>query len=189
LITKYNALFEGQWAWSSTPGSCYLAPMLVRAAAHEDLPDLVDFVVEEAFEAEGRQLDRDQVQQAVTAALENPHLAQYWVLQEPTGRVVGAIAAVTEWSDWRNAAYWWIQFVFLLPEVRGRGHLLVLVAELERIAQAQGAPELRLYVHPDNARAIRAYEKLGFAPSPYRVMTKALAPADGPAPDARSRQR
>jgi ribosomal protein S18 acetylase RimI-like enzyme len=148
---------------------------VIRPATLDDLATLVDFVVAEAREAEDRPLDRDQVSQAVRAALENPHLARYWLLEGGGGEVDGAIAAVTEWSDWRNAAYWWIQFVFLRPEARGRGHLESLVGELERVARSLGAPELRLYVHPDNARAIRAYEKLGFAPSPYRVMTKPFA--------------
>ena len=35
---------------------------------------------------------------------------------------------------------------------------------------AEAAVELRLYVHPTNAHALRAYEKLGFVPLPYVMM-------------------
>ena len=42
-------------------------------------------------------------------------------------------------------------------------------------ASAAAAPELRLYVHPDNARAIRAYERLGFTMSGYRIMSQPVA--------------
>jgi len=146
----------------------------VREASRGDVQQLVDFTVAEAAEAEGRQLDHSLVERAVTASIDDPHLARYWIVESPDRQIVGAIAVVSEWSDWRNTAYWWIQFVFLLPEVRGRALLSKLTSELERIGRLHGVPELRLYVHPQNARAIRAYQKLGFVRSPYRIMAKEL---------------
>ena len=41
-----------------------------------------------------------------------------------------------------------------------------VVEEMER----QGGLELRLYVHQDNKRAIRAYTKAWFKPSLYEIM-------------------
>lgn len=155
----------------------------MRRASARDIARLVDFVLAEAREAEDRPLDRAAVTQAVTAAIEDPALARYWVLADRQDeRLLGAIAASTEWSDWQNASYWWISFVYLAPEARGRGLLSALIGAVEAVAGAERAPELRLYVHPGNARAIRAYEKLGFSDIPYRFMRKPLARAEAASP-------
>jgi GNAT superfamily N-acetyltransferase len=143
--------------------------MPVRVALSSDTPTLVDYVIAEAREAEGREVARETVTAAVGAALADPALMRYWVAEEGAAPI-GAIAITREWSDWRNAAYWWIQFVFVVPEQRGRGLLRALVDHVRAAAAAEGAAEVRLYVHPSNARAIRAYEKLGFEPLPYRMM-------------------
>ena len=48
------------------------------------------------------------------------------------------------------------------PEMIGRGHGTALIrAHVERLF-AEGAPAVGTDPHPDNARAIRAYEKAGF---------------------------
>jgi ribosomal protein S18 acetylase RimI-like enzyme len=143
--------------------------MIIRDATAADAPTLVDYVIAEAREAEGRTLERATVEGSVRAALADPSLARYWIA-EISGARIGAVAVTREWSDWRNAAYWYIQFVFIVPEQRGRGVLGELVGHVLDAASREGAPELRLYVHPANARAIRAYQKLGFAPLPYLMM-------------------
>lgn len=135
---------------------------------------MVDFVLAEARDSEDRSLDRPSVTLAVTAAIENPSLTRYWVLADRQEQLLGAVGVTTEWSEWQNGNYWWISFVFLAPEARGRGLLQPLIREVEAAARLDRAPELRLYVHPDNARAIRAYEKLGFSDMVYRFMGKPL---------------
>jgi len=152
----------------------------VRAATEADIPALVDMIVAEAREAEDIAVDREVVTAAVIAAFRNPVLARYWVLSE-AGAPVGAIAAVREWSDWKNAAYWWIQLVYLMPAARGRGLLARLIDRVKSEARADGAPELRLYVHRDNARAIHAYHRIGFTPRPYQILAQRLDPAEPPA--------
>ncbi len=146
----------------------------VRDATDHDLPALVQLVVAEGREAEARTLEPDVVTAAVTAALRDPTLARYWLAVDD-GAPLGAIGVVREWSDWQNAAYWWIQFLFVVEQARGRGLSGTLVDHVKRAASRAGAPELRLYVHPDNTRAIRAYERLGFTASAYRIMTQPIA--------------
>jgi ribosomal protein S18 acetylase RimI-like enzyme len=147
-----------------------MADVQIRDAGAPDAGVLVDMVCAEAHVAEGRVTGADVVAAAVDAALRDPLLARYWIA-EVEGSPVGAIAVVREWSDWNNAAYWWIQFVYVVPEHRGGVVVRALVDHVRAEAQRAGAPELRLYVHGDNARAIRAYEKLGFARLPYVSMT------------------
>jgi ribosomal protein S18 acetylase RimI-like enzyme len=149
----------------------------VREAGAADAAVLVEMVCEEAREAareaEGRVTGVEVVRGAVEAALRDPLLARYWIA-EVEGIAVGAIAVVREWSDWNNAAYWWIQFVFVAAEHRGGVVVRALVEHVREEAKRAGAPEVRLYVHGENARAIRAYEKLGFARLPYVAMTLRL---------------
>jgi ribosomal protein S18 acetylase RimI-like enzyme len=154
--------------------------MRIRDAVAADIPTLVDFVVAEAREAQQLALDPTIATKSVSAAFDDRSLARYWILNDNSP--VGSIAVVREWSDWNNAAYWWIQFVYLVPAARGRGLLARLVAHVSQLAAAAKAPELRLYVHHDNARAIRAYEKLGFQALSYRIMSlrpAAVTTADG----------
>jgi len=153
-----------------------MSDVVVRDATELDLPALVAMVIAEGREAEARELAPEVVTAAITAALRDPALARYWLVVDGDA-ALGAISIVREWSDWRNAAYWWIQFVFVVPAARGRGLLGRLLDDVKRAASAAGAPELRLYVHPGNARAIRAYERLGFAASDYRIMVQPIAPA------------
>jgi GNAT superfamily N-acetyltransferase len=154
--------------------------MRVRDATEHDVPALVDFIVAEGREAEGRTLDPGVVTAAVTAAIRDPALARYWLAADGD-RVRGAIGVVREWSDWRNTAYWWIQFVFVEPQARGQGLFDRLLDAVTSAAAVAAAPELRLYVHGDNARAIRAYHRLGFSASPYRMMVRPVVPGSAPA--------
>jgi ribosomal protein S18 acetylase RimI-like enzyme len=146
---------------------------MLREATSADIPILVGFVVEEAREAQDLNLDPAMVAKSVGAMFDDPTLGRYWVA-ETGGDVVGAIAVVREWSDWRNAAYWWIQFVYVRPAARGTGIVDSLVDHVRALASA--SPEVRLYVHHENARAIRAYERLGFRTLPYRIMGIAPKP-------------
>lgn len=157
------------------------ASLRVRDAGEEDIPALVEMIMAEAREAEGRALDPAVVTAAVTAALRDPTLARTWLLCDGDERL-GAIAALREWSDWRNAAYWWIQFAYLVPAARGRGLFAVLLDRVVAEARAAGAPELRLYVHRDNQRAIRAYQRVGFETRPHLIMAQELAAAPAGAP-------
>lgn len=159
-----------------------MSQLQVRDATTDDTAALVEFVLAEAREAEARVLDAGTVAAAVTAGLRDPALARYWLIVD-NDTALGAISVVREWSDWRNTAYWWIQFAFIVPAARGQGLLAQLVDEVRRTAAAVAVPELRLYVHPGNARAIRAYERIGFLASDYRMMTLAIAPG-GPAATA-----
>lgn len=152
--------------------------MRVRDATIADVSVLVGFLVEEAREAQGLALDEAAANRAITAVFDDRALARYWVLVDEVGAAAGAIAVTREWSDWNAASYWWIQFAYLAPPARGRGLLARLIDHVSALAHAAGAPELRLYVHPENQRAVRAYDRLGFENLPYRIMSR--RPSAGP---------
>ena len=64
--------------------------------------------------------------------------------------------------------------VFLKPEFRGRGLMKRLVDAVKTAAKNEHAKELRLYVHRDNHRAIKAYQRDGFVASQYDIMSMKL---------------
>lgn len=61
--------------------------------------------------------------------------------------------------------------MFIEPNSRGRGLIRRMLEEVRKEAVSAKALELRLYVHRENSAAIRAYQKNGFSPSDYEIMT------------------
>ena len=103
----------------------------------------------------------------------------FQVVAETGGRLVGTCVSFVR--DGRA----WLAAVYLSPEARGRGLLGELVQRCADWARAQGAPELVLEVHEDNARARTAYARLGFAetgttrpyaPDPSRLELEMVRP-------------
>ena len=134
----------------------------VRNAKLDDLDNLVEFVIAEANEAEGIIKSSEIVLNGIKAGLVNPDIARYWIIENENGNPFGNVSVVKEWSDWNCAFYWWIQSMFLLPNYRGIGLMEALLKEVKLAVENENAIELRLYVHKDNDRAIKAYKKVGF---------------------------
>lgn len=144
--------------------------MKVRRATREDLPQLVAFTTAEAQEAEGRIEVLESVEEGIRMALQDDSIAMYWMLVDELDVPIGSVSALREWSDWNAGFYWWIQSMYITPNQRGRGYMsLLLKAVVDEMIRHKGL-ELRLYVHKDNRRAIRAYEKASFERSPYEIM-------------------
>ena len=57
----------------------------------------------------------------------------------------------------------YLGFMYVLPEHRGKGINQKIMEELKLWVRSQNITELRLEVYQDNASAIKAYEKIGFA--------------------------
>jgi len=146
----------------------------VRRASMADLATLVELTEQEALEAEGRPPASTRVRQGVEAGLGSEARARYWVVVDGADRVAGAASITTEWSDWNAAPYWWVQSCYVRPEARGTGVLELLLDAIADEARRDGAPELRLYVHEDNARAVAAYRKRGFVATPYLMLARTL---------------
>ena len=146
-----------------------------RIAHFDDLDTLVSFALHEAEDAEGITLTFDIVRVGIQDALENPDIARYWTLVDSDGNVVGNISVLKEWSNWKAGFYWWIQSVYIRPEHRGRNGLKALMDKVKETAIGENALEIRLYVHQDNHRARRAYQRSGFTEAPYVIMAMDLS--------------
>ncbi len=145
--------------------------MEVRKADLSDLPDLIEFTVEEAREAENIVKIPETLERGISAALNDSSIATYWVLVDEHDCPCGNVSAVKEWSDWNAGYYWWIQSMYIKPEFRGQGLMAKLINAVEDEMSRKGGLELRIYVHKNNAIAKRAYEKIGFNDSNYKMMS------------------
>jgi len=141
----------------------------VRQARSSDLDRVVAFNRAMAFETEKKTLDDDVLTAGVRQALADPARSLYFVA-EIDGEVVGQTMFTTEWSDWRNGFYWWIQSVYVEPAHRRRGVFRALYEHVRMLArQRPDVCGIRLYVHGHNGRAIETYQQLGMTVSAYRL--------------------
>src|SRR5262249_25077785 len=129
-------------------------PLSIRRAGLADAPLIVEFNRLLAEESESKTLDPAVLGSGVTAGLADPRKGIYF-LPEEDGAPAGQIMFTTEWSDWRNGWFWWIQSVYVCPEARRRGVFRALFDHVYQAAQAD--PEvigLRLYVERENHTAL-----------------------------------
>jgi GNAT superfamily N-acetyltransferase len=144
--------------------------MEIRAARPEDTEIIARFNEQLASETEGLVLDPFVIRAGVRALLQDPAKGRYFVAAT-NGKVVGQIMHTYEWSDWRNAWFWWIQSVYVAPESRAQGVFKALHRHLEMLASSTGSIcGLRLYVEDGNQRAQEVYTRLGLKMAGYRVM-------------------
>ena len=141
----------------------------IRDAEVGDADLIADWQVAMAAETEERSLDRARVGRGVSRCLADPGKGRY-LIAELEGRPVGSLLLTTEWSDWRDGWFWWIQSVYLAPAARGRG---VYRALQERVvAEARADPDVRgvrLYVELENEHARAVYTALGLGETSYRL--------------------
>ena len=142
-------------------------PIIIRPATLDDADHVIAFNTALAAETEGKTLDARTIAVGVRAALADPSRSLYF-MAEVDGEVVGQTMVTFEWSDWRNAFFWWIQSVYVDSRFRRRGVFRALHEHVRR--EARSRPDvcgLRLYVHHDNHRAMKTYERLGMPQSDY----------------------
>jgi len=144
--------------------------ILVRQAAASDAVTIADFNAFMAKETEHLVLDRTHLQKGVEAMIADSSKGLYYIA-EFDGKVAGQLMITYEWSDWRNATFWWIQSVYVQPEYRKQGIFRSLYRYVESIARNRGdVCGLRLYVDQSNKHAQQTYEALGMKRSHYQMM-------------------
>lgn len=143
--------------------------MQVRDALPTDAPTLVDFNRQMALETEHKHLDEATLSAGVGRVLADRSLGRYWLAVDDDGRPLGQLMVTYEWSDWRNGPIFWIQSVYVRPDARQRGVYRALHEHAVAAAKESGAVGMRLYVEPNNQRAIATYSRLGMKKT-YDVM-------------------
>jgi GNAT superfamily N-acetyltransferase len=144
-------------------------PISIRRAGLADAAVIVEFNRLLAEESEGKTLDIGVLSRGVAAGLADPRKSVYYLAEEDSVPV-GQIMFTTEWSDWRNGWFWWIQSVYVRPEARRRGVFRALFEQVQQAARADGnVIGLRLYVERDNRIAQETYRQMGMDAAGYLV--------------------
>lgn len=141
---------------------------IFRDATPNDAEAIIDFQLAMASETEEVSLDRAIVTRGVDAVFRDPSKGRYFVAEEG-GRVAASLLITYEWSDWRDGVVWWIQSVYVRPELRGQRIYAGLYEHVRSIAIEERARGIRLYVDKRNTRAQEVYSRLGMNGEHYLV--------------------
>lgn len=72
----------------------------------------------------------------------------------------------------------WVYYLAVDPGHRGHGRGAALMAEVEARLTALGCPKVQLQVRPENEKALRFYDALGYTPFSANNTGKRLIPDD-----------
>lgn len=140
----------------------------IRLAVKDDIDTIARFNKEMAWETEEINLPLDRVKKGVAGIFEDGRRG-FYIIAESEGKVVGQTMITYEWSDWRNADFWWIQSVYVLPEYRRSGVFRAIFDHIKGMAAISNVCGFRLYVNKHNSQAKIAYENLGLEYSYYEL--------------------
>ena len=143
--------------------------MRIRRATRRDAAALIAFNSAMALETEGKALTPQVVAAGVRHLLRHPG-SGFYLVAESRGEVIAGLMVTTEWSDWRNGEFWWIQSVYVRPAHRRQG----VYRRLYRFVRALAAKKrrvcgFRLYVEQSNRRAQATYRASGMERTHYQV--------------------
>ncbi len=142
----------------------------VRIAVLEDAGTIAGFNQQMAIETEDKQLDPGTILAGVERMINDQSLGFYLVACIE-GEVIGCLGITTEWSDWRNGLFWWIQSVYVAPDHRSRGAFSSLYEYVSTLArEEEDVCGIRLYAEKDNNQALRTYLRLGMIETQYRIL-------------------
>lgn len=143
--------------------------MIIRRALSQDAAELTEFNINMARETEGVELVPEVIGAGVKAMIDNPQRGFYLVVELDNG-IQASLMVTTEWSDWRDGMFWWIQSVYVRPAYRRQGLYRVLYETVKEMAgQEPSVCGFRLYVERGNAAAQQTYAALGMSETEYKI--------------------
>lgn len=138
----------------------------IRRGEMRDADAIAAFNCAMARETEAKELLPDVIAAGVRGLIGNPGLG-FYLVAERGERVIASLMITTEWSDWRNGVFWWIQSVYVEPEWRRKGIYSRLYGFVKESAADKGICGFRLYVEKENQSAQRTYRSLGMSETDY----------------------
>ncbi|HWP82484.1 MAG TPA: GNAT family N-acetyltransferase [Bacteroidota bacterium] len=151
-----------------------MSTISIRQATPKDTGVIARFNALMAEETEQRSLNQETLRKGVEGVLRDSSKGTYYVA-DIDGRIVGQLMITYEWSDWRNANFWWIQSVYVEKEYRGKRVFTSLFQHILELAKNRmDVCGIRLYVENTNTRAQKVYEQLGMHRSHYEMFEMEL---------------
>ena len=130
--------------------------LIVRIADRLDLvPIVARWLWHEWWQQDGHTLE--QTHEAVAASVSPSGPPQSFVLLAD-GRPIGTASLVVHDLDERPDLTPWLAGVFVIPEARGRGHVVHLIQAVEAVCRSAAIPVVWLYT----AGAERVYARAGW---------------------------
>jgi len=141
--------------------------IVVREGTRQDANAIIGFQKAMAFETEEKLLDEAPLKSGVDTIFDS-NAKGFYLVAEVDGHVIGSLLITSEWSDWRNATFWWIQSVFVDANWRRKGVYRSMHDYVCALADSRGdICGIRLYVERSNTRAQQTYKDLGMTHSHY----------------------
>jgi len=141
----------------------------IEKAELKDAGIIAGFNLLLAKETENKDLDPDTAERGVKAVIKDPHKGFFLVARQK-GNIVGQMMVTSEWSDWRNMNFLWIQSVYVPKEYRKQGVFKALYHHLKDLAAyRKDVAGIRLYVEQYNESAQLTYENLGMVNPGYKM--------------------
>lgn len=139
----------------------------VRSAVLEDLPQLLEFEqgIIRAERPYDHTLKPDPISYYDVGSLITSEDAEVAVAESEGSVIASGYATRKRSRDYVSPAeHAYIGFLYVVPEHRGKGVNKRVLNHLFAWAKQMDLPEIHLTVYPDNAPAVRAYQKVGFDP-------------------------
>jgi len=152
--------------------------LVIRKAELTDAEVIVGFNKAMAYETESKVLSDEAAAKGVINLLENPEKG-FYVVAVFEGKIIGSLMITTEWSDWRNGTFWWIQSVYIKPEFRRKGVYTSLHNSVKKMAAKEpGICGFRLYVEENNKSAQATYLAMGMQKTDYQMFEEIIDRSD-----------
>lgn len=141
----------------------------VRLATSKDAAIIATCNRKMALETEGKDLREQVINNGVRRLMKRPEYG-FYVMAECDNNIAGTLMITTEWSDWRDGLFWWIQSVYVMPEYRRQGVYSAMYAFIkQRAATDPDVCGYRLYVEQENTVAQKTYQALGMHDTHYQL--------------------
>jgi len=149
--------------------------MNIRRATIEDAAALAEFNMKMALETEAIVLIPGVITAGVETMINDPAMGFYLVVEDG-GAIQASLMITTEWSDWRNGLFWWVQSVYVNQQYRRQGLYRKLYEQVKTLAEAENnVCGFRLYVEHDNYIAQETYRSLNMEETGYKVFEELKA--------------
>lgn len=149
--------------------------MKIRRATIDDAAALAKFNIKNALETEAIELIPEVATAGVKSMISNPQMGFYLVVEDD-GMLQASLMITTEWSDWRNGLFWWVQSVYVNQQYRRQGLYRKLYQRVKTLAEAEdNVCGFRLYVEHDNHVAQETYRSLNMEETSYKLFEELKA--------------
>ena len=142
----------------------------VRNANPEDIPYIREFQKQMALETEELTLDDQKINKGVEAVFDNPEKG-FYIVTTSNSQVVASMLITTEWSDWRNGYFLWLQSLYVTSSFRKQGIFRNMYQFIKQtVVETTNYLGLRLYVEENNKTAFDVYMNVGMKGSHYKML-------------------